>query len=150
MASDPLAVVANGCWFALRLGLRVSPVPTGNLRVEAGVYWLRAGMTYHPLEAALAGMAASGNWQEDVATLLGVDAHWISGFLDGFSQAPESTTAGEYLQGYLTAEQLRTTRYRRDFPDRRCTRPAAIPSDCVAQGIPQPGRPAELRIEKLL
>ena len=39
---------------------------------------------------------------EDVATTLGVDAQWVSGFLDGFAQEPESSTDGEYIQGYLT------------------------------------------------
>jgi hypothetical protein len=53
-----------------------------------------------------------------VATALGVDDRWVSGFLDGFAQQPESSTDGEYLQGYLTAEQLRTARYQRDLPDR--------------------------------
>jgi hypothetical protein len=42
-----------------------------------------------------------------------------SGFLDGFAQEPESSTGGEYIQGYLAAEQLRTARYHRDLPDRR-------------------------------
>jgi hypothetical protein len=119
VAPDPLEIITDGCWFALRLGLRVAPVPTGNLRVETGLYWLGAGTTYHPLEAALAGTAASGDWREDAATTLGVDVHWVSGFLDGFAQAPESSTNAEYLQGYLAAEQLRTARYRRDLPDRR-------------------------------
>jgi hypothetical protein len=50
--------------------------------------------------------------------VLGVDAPWISGFLDGFDQRPESSTGAEYVQGFLTAEQLRTARYRRDLPDR--------------------------------
>jgi hypothetical protein len=103
---------------ALRFGLRVSPVPTGNLRVVEGVYWLGDGKTYHPLEAALVDVAASGDWRKDVATTLGVDAPWINGFLDGFDQRPESSTGADYIQGYLGAEELRTTRYRRDLPDR--------------------------------
>ena len=57
--------------------------------------------------------------ERDVATALGVDAQWVSGFLDGFAQEPESSADGEYLQGYLTGEELRTARYHRDLPDRR-------------------------------
>jgi hypothetical protein len=97
----------------------VSLVPAGNLRVVDGVYWLGDGKTYHPLETVLVDVAASGDWRQDVASALGVDAQWVSGFLDGFAQEPESSTDGEYLQGYLTAEQLRTARYHRDLPDRR-------------------------------
>jgi hypothetical protein len=119
MHPDALAVVTEGCWLAVRCGLHVSPVPTGNLRVVEGVYWLGAGKTYHPLEAALVDVAASGDWRKDVATALGVDAQWVSGFLDGFAQEPESSTGAEYIQGYLSAEELRTTRYRKDLPDRR-------------------------------
>jgi hypothetical protein len=114
-----LEKVLEGCWLALRLGLRVSPVPTGNLRVEGGVYWLGRGKCYHPLEPALVDVAASGDWRQDVATTLGVEAPWIDGFLDGFDQRPESSTGAEYIQGYLSAEELRTTRYRKDLPDRR-------------------------------
>ena len=51
--------------------------------------------------------------------VLGVDAPWINGFLDGFDQRPESSMGAEYIQGYLSAEELRTTRYRKDLPDRR-------------------------------
>jgi hypothetical protein len=116
---DPLEVITEGCWLALRFGLRVSPAPTGNLRVSDGLYTFGAGTTYHPLEAALAGTAASGDWQQDMATALGVDAHWITGFLDGFDQRPESSTGAEYIQGYLTAQELRIARYRRDLSDRR-------------------------------
>jgi len=117
MNTDPLEIITEGCWLALRFGKSVSPVPTGNLLVEDGVYWLGAGKTYHPLEAALVDVAASGDWRKDVATTLGVDAAWITGFLDGFAaQVLESSTDAEYIQGYLTAEELRTTRYRRDLP----------------------------------
>src|SRR5205823_3344087 len=115
---DPLEIITEGCWLALRLGLHIRPVPTGNLRVVDGVYALGAGRTYHPLEAVLVDVAASGDWRQDVATALGVDAQWVSGFLDGFAQEPESSIGGEYAQGYLTAEQVRTARYRRDLPDR--------------------------------
>ena len=118
MNTDPLEILIEGCWLALRLGMRVSPVPTGNLRVEGGVYYLGRGEGYHPLEPALVDVAASGNWRQDVATTLGVEAPWIDGFLDGFDQRPESSTGAEYLQGFLSAEELRTTRYRKDLPDR--------------------------------
>ena len=91
MDLDPLETITEGCWLALRLGLSVSPVPTGNLRIVNGVYMLGAGTSYNPLEATLAGMAATGDWRQDVATALGVDAQWITGFLDGFAQEPESS-----------------------------------------------------------
>ncbi len=116
---DPLEIITEGCWLAVRFGLRVSPVPTGNLRVVDGLYTFAAGTMYHPLEATLAGTAASGDWRQDVATALGVDAQWVSGFLDGFAQEPESSTDAEYIQGFLAAEQLRTARYHRDLPHRR-------------------------------
>jgi hypothetical protein len=118
MDPDPLEVIADGCWLALRFGLRVSPVPTDNLRLVEGVYALGAGKTYHPLEAALVGVAASGDWRDDVATAMGVGAQWVSGFLDGLAQEPESSADGEYVQGYLTGEELRTARYRRGLFDR--------------------------------
>ena len=119
MGVDPLEVITEGCWLAVRFGLQVSPVPNGNLRVEGGVYWLGRGKCYHPLEPALVDVAASGDWRQDVATTLGVGAQWVSGFLDGFAQEPESSTDAEYVQGFLTAEQLRTARYHSDLPDRR-------------------------------
>src|SRR6476469_3496389 len=50
----------------------------GNVRVVNGVYWLGDGKTYHPLETVLVGAAASGDWRQDVATALGVDARWVS------------------------------------------------------------------------
>ena len=115
---DPLEVITEGCWLALRLGLDVSAKPTGNLRMESGVYLLGAGKTYHPLESVLVSTTGSGDWRADGATVLGVDQDWISGFLDGFAQQPESSTGAEYIQGYLVAEQLRMSRYRRELPDR--------------------------------
>ena len=63
MDLDPLAQITEGCWLALRLGLRVSPVPTGNLRVVDGVYMLGAAKAYHPLETVLVDVAASGDWR---------------------------------------------------------------------------------------
>jgi hypothetical protein len=32
-----LGVITEGCWLAVRFGLRVSPLPTANLRVANGV-----------------------------------------------------------------------------------------------------------------
>jgi hypothetical protein len=63
----------------------------------------------------LVGTAAGG---QAVATVLGVDSQWVSGFLEGFAQEPESSTDAEYVQGYLTAEELRKARYRKHLPDR--------------------------------
>jgi hypothetical protein len=119
MGLDPLEVITEGCWLAVRFGLHVSPVPTGNLRIVDGVYLLGDGKTYHPLEMILVDVAASGDWRQGAAATLGVDVQWIRGFLDGFAQEPDASTDVEYTQGYLTAEQLRTARYRRDLPDRR-------------------------------
>lgn len=122
--ADPLDTIVDGCWLALRFGLCISSVPTAILRVEDGVYRLSlpypgtGWKTYHALEAALVGATATGDWRADVATVLGVDQAWISGFLDGFAQEPEARTEPQYVQGYLAAEQLRTTRYRRQLPDR--------------------------------
>ena len=52
------------------------------------------------------------------ASLAALKKQYLPGFLDGFTQEPESSTDGEYTQGYLTAEQLRTARYPKDLPDR--------------------------------
>jgi hypothetical protein len=119
MELDPREIITEGCWLAVRFGLHISSVPTGNLGVVDSVCRLGDGNTYHPLEAVLVDLAASGDFRRDVAATLGVDAQWVSGFLDGFAQGPESSTDTEYLQGFLTAEQLRTARYRKDLPDRR-------------------------------
>jgi hypothetical protein len=119
MDSDPLEIITERCWLALRLGLDVSPILTGTLRIEAGMYGFGHGKMYHPLEATLVSSEATGDWRQDAATTLGVDAQWVSGFLAGFAQEPESSMDGEYLQGYLTTEQLRTVRYRTELPDRR-------------------------------
>ena len=83
------------------------------------MYWLGRGKGYHPLETVLVNIAASDDWRQDVAAALGVDARWVGGFLDGFAQQPESSTDAEYVQGFLTAEQLRTARYQKELPDRR-------------------------------
>ena len=118
MTLDPLEIITEGCWLALRFGLRVSAAPTENLLLAEGAYRLGVGKSYHPLEAVVVGVAASGYWRRDVATTLGVEEPWVSGFLDGFAQRQESSTGAEYVQGYLTAEELRTARYRRHLPDR--------------------------------
>ena len=118
MALDPLEIITEGCWLALRLGLDVSAAPTENLLLAEGAYRLGVGKSYHPLEAVVVGVAASGYWRRDVATTLGVEEPWVSGFLDGFAQRPESSTDSEYVQGYLTAEELRIARYRKYLPDR--------------------------------
>jgi hypothetical protein len=115
---DPLDIITEGCWLALRLGLDVSAAPTENLLLAGGAYRLGVKKTYHPLETVLVGVAASDNWRKDVATTLGVEATWVSGFLDGFAQRPESSTDAEYVQGYLSAEELRIARYRKYLPDR--------------------------------
>jgi hypothetical protein len=118
MALDPLEIITEGCWLALRFGLDVSAAPTENLLLAEGAYRLGVGKTYHPLETVLVGVVASGDWRKDVATALGVEAQWVNGFLDGFAQRAESSTDAEYVQGFLTAEELRTARYRRHLPDR--------------------------------
>ena len=115
---DPLELITEGCWLALRLGFHVSATPTGNLRIENGVYSFGAEKSYHPLEAILVSATRSGDWQADAATVLGVESEWVSGFHDGFAQEGEAFTGGEYVQGYLVAEELRITRYRRELPDR--------------------------------
>lgn len=117
--TDPMEIVVDGCWLALRLGKDVSPVPTGNLRVEDGLYFLGRGPNYFPLETVLVGVTATGDWRMDVATVLGVDQAWIAGFLSGFAQQPESSADPEFIQGFLSAEELRATRYRRHLPDRQ-------------------------------
>jgi hypothetical protein len=119
MGLDPLEVITEGCWLAVRFGLHVSPVPTGNLRVVEGLYTFGVGKTYHPLEATLVGTPAASNWQQDVVAVLGADTGWVRGFLAGFAQEPESSMDAEYVQGYLAAEELRAKRYRKDLPDRR-------------------------------
>jgi hypothetical protein len=118
MGLDPLDMITEGCWLALRFGLHVSAMPTENLLLAGGAYRLGVGKTYHPLETLLVGVVATGDWRKDVATTLGVHVPWVIGFLDGFGQRPKSSTDAEYVQGYLTAEELRIARYRRDLPDR--------------------------------
>ena len=118
--NDPLEIITDGCFLALRFGMQVSPTPPETLAVRNGQYWLDAAKTYyHPLEPCLIGCDATGDWRQDVANFLGVNAQWIDGFCDGFEQQPERSTDGEYTQGWLTAEELRLTRYRKHLPDRQ-------------------------------
>ena len=116
--TDPFDLIHEGCFLGFRLGLRISAIPTGNLRVEESVYMFASGERYHPLEAALVSVTAAGDWLTDVASTLGVEPAWVGGFLDGFAQQPETSADAEYVQGYLASEMLRTMRYRRELPDR--------------------------------
>jgi hypothetical protein len=116
--TDPFEIVHKGCYLGFKFGYRISATPTGNLRVVEGGYGFAAMKSYHPLEATLVGIMASGDWLADVATTLGVSSEWIRGFLDGFAQEPEASRDGEYVQGNLTAEELHMLRYRRELPDR--------------------------------
>ena len=119
--NDPLEIIIEGSCLGLRFGLTICSVPCGNLRVEEGTYSfgsVSSGARYHPLEAALVSASATGDWRQNVATVLGVDQNWIQGFLDGFDQQTEKATDPQYIQGYLAAEELRVTRFRRELPDR--------------------------------
>ena len=117
--TDPFEIVHEGCYLGFRFGFQISPTPTGNLRVEEGIYMFASMKRYHPLEATLISVMASGDWLADMATTLGVSSEWIRGFLDGFAQEPEGSREDEYVQGFLVAEELRMLRYRRELPDRR-------------------------------
>ena len=116
--TDPFEIVHEGCYLGMRFGFKISPTPTGNLRVIEGVYCFASMKRYHPLEATLICLPASGDWLADVATTLGVSSEWIRGFLDGFAQEQEASREGEYVQGFLTAEELRMMRYRTELPDK--------------------------------
>ena len=52
----------------------------------------------------------SGDWRADAAARLGVSDEWVEGFLAGFAQAGEKSAEPEYVQGYLTAEELHQRR----------------------------------------
>jgi hypothetical protein len=116
--TDPFEIVHEGCYLGMRFGFKISPTPTGNLRVEEGIYMFASLKSYHPLEATLICVTASGDWLSDVATALGVDPAWVRGFLDGFAQAGETSRGWDYVEGYQVAEELRMLRYRRELPDR--------------------------------
>jgi hypothetical protein len=116
--TDSFEAIEEGCFFALRCGLSVSAVPTGNLLVLDGIYMFSKKGIYHPLETILHATVASGDWRADVRIVLGVEEEWISGYLDGFAQEPETSRDGEYVQGFLCAEMLRAKRYWRELPAR--------------------------------
>jgi hypothetical protein len=117
--TDPFDIIHEGCYLGMRFGMDISATPTGNLEVVEGVYGFAGGKAYHPLEAILTVVSvASSDWRADAATTLGVEPAWVRGFLDGFAQMPEESRDGEYIQGFLVAEQLRTMRYRRELPDK--------------------------------
>jgi hypothetical protein len=112
--NDPLEVIADACYLCSRFGLRASATVTDDLRKsDDGFYFIPVEevTAYHPLEAALhCEDVRSGDWNEDVATRLGVSAQWIEGFIAGFAQAGEASADQDYRQGYLTAEELRQSR----------------------------------------
>jgi hypothetical protein len=114
--NDPLEIITDACNLCFKFGLRASASVTGNLRKsDEGFYYVPVDevTAYHPLEAALhCEDVLSGDWKEDVATRLGVSAEWIEGFIAGFAQAGEKSTDQDYIQGYLTAEELRQRRPR--------------------------------------
>ncbi len=112
--NDPLDFIEEGCYLAFRFGLRASARVTGNLRKsDEGFYYVPVGevTTYHPLEAALHCQdVLTGDWKADVASRLRVSAEWVEGFIAGFAQAGEESTNQDYIQGYLTAVELRQNR----------------------------------------
>jgi hypothetical protein len=107
--TDPLAIIADGCYLAWRFMLRASTTPTDSLETTHGCYGFRKeATTYHPLESVLVGEdVRRGDWKEDVAIKLGVSPAWIDGFIAGFAQGGGESTNQDYIQGYLTAEELR-------------------------------------------
>jgi hypothetical protein len=112
--NDPLEIIADGCYLCFRFNLRASASFTGNLRrSDEGFYFLPVDevTAYHPLEATLhCEDVLTGDWKADVATRLGVSASWTEGFVAGFAQAEESSADQDYIQGYLTAMELRQSR----------------------------------------
>jgi hypothetical protein len=112
--NDTLEIIADACYLCFRFGLRASATVTDNLRQShEGWYFVPVEKVtaYHLLEAALhCEDVRSGDWKEDVATRLGVSAAWIEGFIAGFAQAGEKSADQDYIQGYLTAEELRQSR----------------------------------------
>ncbi len=113
-AFDPLELIEQGCYLALRLGLRVSAGPADCLAGRAGVYcFSQDARRYSPLEAVLVGLEIrTGDWRDDAAEVLGVTAGWIQGFVDGFARTGERSSDQDYLQGFLTAEELLARRFR--------------------------------------
>lgn len=113
--SDPFALIEEGCYLALRLGLKVSAGPADCLVGREGVYcFCENARRYSPLEAVLVGVEVrESDWQTDAANALSVTAGWIKGFLDGFAQISEKSEGQDYLQGFLTAKELLAPRFRR-------------------------------------
>lgn len=114
-SSDPLALIEEGCYLALRLGLKVLAGPADCLVIREGVYsFAHEAREYSPLEAMLVGVEVrQGNWRNDAADALDVTADWIEGFLDGFAQVGERSWGQDYIQGFLTAEELLARCFRR-------------------------------------
>lgn len=108
---NPLDLINDGCTLALKLLLRVSDQPTGNLRTDGGVYGFGSGPSFHALEAALVGTAVTGDWRADVASVLGVSPAWVQGFIDGFANTAETSTETDYMDGYSYGGGLRTRRF---------------------------------------
>lgn len=108
--ADPLELIQKGCELCFKFLLRASISLTGNLKKSGeGFFYIPMDevKTYHPLEAALhCEPVLTGDWKADVATKLGVSHAWIDGFIDGFARADEKSSDQDYLQGYLTAEEL--------------------------------------------
>lgn len=113
--TDPYQLIEQGCYLCLRFGLEPSLKPAGCLEVTDGLYALRKdARRYHPLETLLIGeKVCSGEWTEDAAMRLDVSGDWVEGFIDAFALASEQPRGQEYLQGYLTAEELRARCFRR-------------------------------------
>ncbi len=110
--TDPIEIIWQGCYLCLRLMLVTTTQITGCLRVSEGCYVLKPdARAYHPLEAVLVGEdAPTGDWRADAIARLGVEPAWFDGFLDGFAEAGEQSRNGEYIQGYVAAEELRQCR----------------------------------------
>jgi hypothetical protein len=112
--NDPVETVWEMCWFAERLGARITTTVSGSIRFNDGCYDCPAPVALHPLEAALLGCEhGSGDWMRDVATFLAVEVAWVEGFIDGFARATDRLAGPEYEDGYLAGGSLRTHRYPR-------------------------------------
>ncbi len=114
---DPTAMIEEGCYLALRLGLTEWPAYTDCLVIREGLYLLSpVAKLYHPLETVLVGEpACAATWLEDALARLGVSAEWAEGFTDGFAQAGERSAGQDYIEGFLTAMELTQRCYRRLF-----------------------------------
>lgn len=80
--------IRAACFKAHRLGFRIIPVGRG-LQFNGDIYV--AGVTdpcCHPLEALLLGVErCTGDFKQDVATVLGVSKSFVDGFLKGIEQS---------------------------------------------------------------